>query len=98
MAEEIYRGQQYKLRASAPMPIAQGYFVLHTFGAEINDIDIFNCTQVLPSSSDFRGQGLDGGLISASFSRLGDRTGNYYQGRQVYAPEYIDEDELDFNF
>ena len=97
MAEEVYRGQQYKLRASAPMPVAQGYFVLHTFGAEINDIDIYTCTQSLPASSDFRGQGLGGSLVAANFSRLGDRDG-HFQGRKIYTPDYIQEDELGFNF
>ena len=95
---DTYQGLQYRLRASAPMPITAGYFVLHTFGAELNEITIYECTTALPSSSEFRGQGLDGGLTSAQFSRIGDRTGQYYQGREVGPPQYIDEDGLDFNF
>jgi hypothetical protein len=71
--------------------------VLHTFGAELSDLQIFECTQSLPSSTEFRGQGLGGNLISAQFSRLGDREG-HFQGRQTYAPDYIQEDDLGFNF
>jgi len=99
--EAIFRGTQYKLRAAAPMPVggtnygaaaySAGEFVLHTFGAEANDIDIYDCTKILPTSSDFRGQGLGGDLISASFSRIGEKSGNYFQGRKVYAPTYVDE-------
>lgn len=103
--EAIFRGAQYRLRAAAPMPVggtnygsasyAAGEFVLHTFGAEVNDVDIYDCTTELPSSSDFRGQGLGGTLISANFSRIGEKSGNYFQGRKVYAPDYVDEG--DFN-
>jgi hypothetical protein len=103
--EAVFRGAQYRLRAAAPMPVggtnygsasfAAGEFVLHTFGAEVNDVDIYDCTTVLPASSDFRGQGLGGNLISASFSRIGDKSGSYFQGRKVYAPSYVDEG--DFN-
>jgi len=95
---ESFRGLQYRLRASTPMPIAAGYFVLHTFGAELNELTIWECTTALPASSEFRGQGKESGLTSAQFSRIGDRSGQYYQGREVGPPIYIDEDELDFNF
>jgi len=95
---EPYIGLQYRLRASAPMPTTAGTFRLHTFGAEINEISIYECTTTLPASSEFRGQGLAGGLTSASFSRIGDRTGQYYQGREVGPPQYIDEDGLTFNY
>jgi len=95
---DTYQSQQYRLRASAPMPTEGGVLYLHTFGAELNDITIYECTTVLPASSEFRGQGLEGGLISAQFSRIGDRTGQYYQGREVGPPQYIDEDDLGFNY
>jgi hypothetical protein len=95
--------KQYRLRASAPMPIpgstassttsatGAGGFILQTFGAESNVIDIESCATVLPASSEFRGQNPNGPLISASYSRIGDRTGKYFQGRKVHVPVYVDE-------
>jgi hypothetical protein len=97
MAESSYQGTIYRLRASAPMPIVGGRLVLHTFGAEESRIDIIECTQSLPSSTEFRGQGLGGDLVSASFSRMGDKE-QHFQGRQQYVPDYIEEDALGFNF
>jgi hypothetical protein len=97
MAESSFIGQVYRLRASSPMPVSGGRLMLHTFGAEVNDVEIYECTQELPPSSDFRGQGLGGSLVSANFSRLGDRDG-HFQGRKIYTPDYIQEDELGFNF
>ena len=97
MAESSYQGTVYRLRASAPMPVVGGRLVLHTFGAEESQIDIIDCTQSLPSSTEFRGQGLGGTLVSAQFSRVGDKEG-HFQGRQQYAPDYIEEEELGFNF
>jgi len=105
MAEQVYLGteydiKQYRLRASSPMPVAEGSyagdFVIHTFMAEVSYIDIYECTENLPGSAQFRGQG--GELMSANFSRLGDRSGNVFQGRVVHSPTYIDEDSLGFNF
>ncbi len=97
MAELSYEGKTYRLRASSPMPTGDGRLIIHAFGAEENDIEIFECTQSLPGSEDFIGQGLGGTLISANFSRLGDEDG-HFQGRKVFTPSYIDEDELGFNF
>jgi len=99
--EAVFRGAQYRLRAATPMPVggtnygsssfSAGEFVLHTFGAEVSQVDIYDCTTSLPSSSEFRGQGLGGDLVSASFSRIGEKSGNYFQGREVHAPTYVDE-------
>jgi hypothetical protein len=99
-----YKGVQYRLRAASPMPIPQsagcgytpagntaGYFILQTFGAESNVINIYDCSIDLPESREFRGQ--NGNLVSANFSRLGDRTGTYFSGRTVEAPTYIEEDD-----
>jgi hypothetical protein len=97
MAESSFFGEVYRLRASAPMPITSGRLVLHTFGAELNSIEIIECTQTLPGSDQFRGQGLDNPLVSANFSRIGDKDG-HFQGRKVYTPSYIDETDLQFNF
>ena len=92
MAEVIYRGRQYRLRAGTPMPVGVGGFVLHTFMAEVNDIDLFACTSSLPGSEQFRGQG--GQMMSASFTRLNVVGGNTFSGKIIYAPEYVEEDAI----
>jgi len=93
MPELVYRGQTYRLRAGTPMPTSRaGEFVLHTFMAELSDIDIYACTENLPSSSQFRGQG--GTFMSANFSRLNVKGGNIFSGKIVHAPQYVDEDTI----
>ncbi len=92
MSEIVYRGSQYRLRAGTPMPVGGGGFVLHTFMAEVNDVDVYACTSSLPGSEQFRGQG--GNLISATFSRLNVKGGGLFSGKVVYAPRYVDEDDL----
>lgn len=93
MAETIYRGQIYRLRAGSPMPtMTPGRFVLHTFMAEINDVDIIACTEQLPASERFRGQG--GNLMSANFSRVNVKGGNVFSGKIIYEPSYVDEDTI----
>jgi hypothetical protein len=105
MAELVYEGggQQYTLRASGPMPIYAGQapgnipdsYVIHSFGADLSTIDIYECTETLLASTEFQGQG--GNLTSASFSSVGDREGKVFQGRAVYYPEFITESQLGFN-
>lgn len=90
--EKVYSGRQYRLRAGSPMPVSGGNFVLHTFMAEVNDVDLVACTTSLPSSTEFRGQG--GNLMSASYSRLGARGGEVFSGRIIYAPTFVDEDTI----
>lgn len=91
MPELSFTGQTYRLRAGTPMPTkGGGEFVLHTFMAEVSDVDIYACTESLPGSSEFRGQG--GDFMSASFSRLNVRGGTVFSGRIVHAPRYEDED------
>jgi len=93
MAETIYSGKQYRLRAGTPMPTQQsGRFVLHTFMAEVSDVDTIACTTSLPSSEDFRGQG--GDLMSASFSRLNVKGGEVFSGKRIFAPTFVDEDQI----
>jgi len=93
MAEIKYEGQVYRLRASNPMPVQNvGEFVLHTFMAEVSDIDVIVCTESLPGSEEFRGQG--GNVMSANFSRLNVKGGEVFSGKIVYAPEYVDEDYI----
>jgi hypothetical protein len=92
MAEISYTGKQYRLRAGSPMPVSGGSFVLHTFMAEVSDVVIFACTTSLPGSEQFRGQG--GNMMSANFSRLGSRGGNVFSGKIVYAPYYVDEEDI----
>lgn len=89
MGETVYRGKQYRLRAGAPMPVGGGGFVLHTFMAEINDVDLFACTTSIPGSEQFRGQG--GNMMSANFTRLNTKGGEYFSGKIVYAPTYTEE-------
>jgi hypothetical protein len=90
MAELVYRGQTYRLRAGSPMPVGTtGDFVLHTFMAEVSNIDIYACTENLPASSQFRGQG--GNLMSANFSRLNVKGGTMFSGKVVYNPSFVDE-------
>ena len=91
--EVKYEGQTYRLRAGTPMYTAErGRFVLQTFMAEVSDVDMYSCTENLPASDDFRGQG--GDLMSASFSRLNIAGGQYFQGKKVYKPCYADEDKI----
>lgn len=98
MPEKSFVTEQYKLRAGAPMPIAggTGFFVLHTFMAEKTDVRVYLCTESLPASTEFRGQG--GSLMSASFNRLLSVEGEVFSGQEVSNPEYIEESELGFNF
>lgn len=96
MAEFKTDSYVYRLRAGAPMPtMNNGEFVLHTFMAEYSRIEVFACTESLPASNEFRGQG--GNLVSASFSRLNVKGGNLFQGKKVYNPDFIEEDDLPFN-
>ena len=90
-------GEQYRLRASKPIPISTGDFVIHTFMAEKNKIINYLVTDTLPGSDQFRGQGGTDDYISASFSRLPDVAGDKFQGRIVVSPEYIEEDAMQGN-
>jgi hypothetical protein len=92
--EVSFEGRIYKLRAGPAMPtMVRGAFVLHTFMAEKNVVDMIACTDELPKSEEFRGQG--GELISANYTRLNVKGGEIFSGKKVYAPEYIDEDDID---
>lgn len=83
----------YKLRAGAPMPTKNsGDFVVHTFKAQKSRIEVFQCTDTLPSSSDFRGQG--GSLMSANFSRVGVEGGDIFKGKKMYNPIFIEEEDM----
>jgi len=106
MAEFVYEGggRQYTLRASGPMPVygdtggsttGPGIYVIHSFGADISSIDIYECTETLLASTEFAGQG--GDLNSANFSNVGDKDGKVFQGRAIHYPEFSEEDQLDFN-
>jgi len=92
---DMFEGEQYRLRAGSPMPTMRGGFVIHTFMAEVNKIYSFLCTESLPGSEQFRGQG--GSYISANFSRLNITGGNTFQGKVVDKPKYIEEDGYGFN-
>jgi len=90
MPDESFTTQQYRLRAGGPMPIkGVSNFVLHTFMGEESDITVILCTQSLPKSSEFRGQG--GDLVSANFSRVLSTEGTIFSGQKVGAPKYVEE-------
>ena len=92
MADIIYHGEEYRLRAGAPMPVGDRRFILHTFMAEKNDIDLIVYTESLPQSNDFRGQG--GTYMIATFSRLPDIGGHSFQGKITHETQYVEEDDL----
>ena len=62
MAESIYYGsaygmEQYTLRTSGPMPVyGRGAvnlpiaYALHTFGADVSVVDVYECTEELLDS------------------------------------------------
>ncbi len=86
-------GVRYRLRAGAPInkdpsPVSDT-FVIHTFMAECSKIEMFQYTNHIDSSSDFRAQG--GELISAQYKRLEVAGGGAFSGQRVYSPDYIDE-------
>lgn len=91
----VFQGESYRLRAGAPMKIRSGGFVLHTFMAELTDIDTYVCTESLPGSDQFKGQG--GSYMSANFSRLNIKGGNVFQGKVVKNLRYIEEGSV-FSF
>ena len=96
---DVYEGEQYRLRAGSPMPTMRGGFVIHTFMAEVSKIYSFLCTENLPGSEQFRGQGGSGNYTSANFSRLNITGGNTFQGKIVEpaSPQYVDEGGYGFN-
>lgn len=94
-ATDVFEGEQYRLRAGSPMPTMHGGFVIHTFMAEVSKVYSFLCTESLPGSEQFRGQG--GSYISANFSRLNITGGNTFQGKIIDKPAYIDEGGYGFN-
>ncbi len=92
MADQPFVGETYRIRASTPMSVTEttGYFVWHTFMAEISRMDVYDCyTDDLPASSEFRGQG--GDKMSASFTRLNVVGGETFQGKISYSPTYVEE-------
>jgi len=92
MNDVIYYGEQYRLRSGAPMPVGNNRFILHTFMAEKNQVDLILYTESLPGSDQFRGQG--GSYMSASFSRLPDIGGKSFSGKIIHEIQYVDEDSI----
>ena len=91
----VYTSKQYRLRAGAPMSKGDqggGSFYVHTFMAEMTNVDNYMYTTNLPESTEFRGQG--GGFMSASFSRITDREGDAFSGKVVHRPSYVEESSL----
>jgi hypothetical protein len=86
---------QYRLRAGPSMPVeGTGNFKLHTFKAEVNQVDTYLYTTEIVGSEQFRGQG--GTFMSASYNRLEDVSGGVFAGKVVHAPTYVEEDDYTF--
>lgn len=93
MANEEFVGYEFKLRAAPPMPKqGGGSFITQTFGVDKYKIVIQPVTDIIVDSSEFRGQG--GQYISASYTRLQDKSGIKFSGRLVYSPTFEDESVL----
>jgi len=87
-------GIRYRLRTGAPLakdpsPVSDD-FIIHTFMAECSRMEMFQYTDHLDASEDFRAQG--GDLISANYKRLEINTGKGFSGSRVYNPDFIDEE------
>lgn len=95
MAEGDFEGDEYRLRAGAPMPVGAGggRFILQTFGVDHYKITIQPTTKEILSSSDFRGQG--GSYVSANYTRLQDKSGEMFSGRLVKSPIFESESSVD---
>lgn len=89
MADVKITGKTYRLRAGAPMPVGGSTFILQTFMGEESEVVTYLYTESLPGSEDFRGQG--GDLVSASFSRLLDVSGDAFTGNTVENPVFVEE-------
>lgn len=92
-----YENTLYRLRCGPPMPVGcvEHDFVLHTFMVESTVVEVFLCTDTLPSSSDFRGRG--GNYISANFSRLkSEGGGDLFEGTMNNAPTYIYKEDIPY--
>ena len=91
----VYTSNQYRLRAGAPMSKGDqgsGGFYVHTFMAEMTEVDNYMYTTNLPDSDEFRGQG--GSFINASFNRITDREGDAFSGKITHNPTYVEEGTL----
>ena len=95
MINDEFFADEFKLRAGPPMPVGvgTGEFVLQKFGVDKYQIIIQPTTDTIVDSSAFRGQG--GPYISASYSRLQDKSGNIFSARLVKSPTFEDESVLD---
>jgi len=82
-------GEQYRLRAGSPMPTSQrGEFVLHSFMAARNTVNIQSCIETIKKSGDFQGQG--GTFTSASYSRI-PISEERYKGKESTSERFVSE-------
>ena len=88
-SDVVITGKTYRLRASAPMPIGDGKFILQTFMGEESDVVNYLYTESLPSSEDMRGHG--GNLVSANFTRLQNTNADSFSGKTVENPVFVEE-------
>lgn len=91
---ETYTGYEYKLRAGSPMKTANSETDLHSFMAERSEVIIKQAitSSEMLSSDDFLANG--GEYVSANYNRYKEKTGDKFNGREVKAPDYIDEDDI----
>lgn len=96
MTDEVKTSEYtYRLRASSPMPLGNGAFLLQGFGGEYAETINYVYTEYLPRSEDFRGNdhiGNTGTYISANFSRIQDKNAESFQGKVNDDYEFIDEE------
>ena len=86
---------RYRLRASSPMMNEDRDFILQSFGAEKQQVDIHTATTSVLKSDNMWGQG--GTYTGASYQRLNYLTLNCQQvfsGQEEHIPDFIDEDEI----
>jgi len=89
MVDVVITGTTYKLRAGSPMPVGGSAFILQTFMGEESKVTTYLYTESLPGSEEFRGQG--GDLVSGSFTRMLDVSGDVFSGNTVNDPTFVEE-------
>jgi hypothetical protein len=89
-----YKGYNYRLRASGPVPIGPGVFLLQAFGSDKSQVDMYVLADRLPETEDFAGASETGPYVQANFQRLAflyNGTTEVYQGSVVHKAVWNDE-------
>jgi hypothetical protein len=91
---EVYR---YRLRSSGAVPINPAEFLVQTFGANRNQINVWPATSTITKTTDFVGASTTGEYTSANFQRLPYLTAggiHVFSGQTVGRDIFIDEDDI----